>query len=253
MQRADLHFHLLPGLDDGASSIDESVELAATAAAEGTRVIVATPHVRPGFVTDVTQLSERVRELAARLEREHLEISVRCGGELAHYMVTRLGQHELDLIANGPRGARWLLVESPFKGLDDEFTAATDELRARGFSVVVAHPERAAGAGFGPGAAAIRHELFCGSLLQVNAWSLAGRHGPEAQMVACDLVATRRAHLVASDAHGGSRQPALSLGVEFAEHAGLDPFAAERLVSVNPLRLLERGLRLPEYAAALAA
>ena len=250
MDRADLHFHLLPGLDDGPGSIDESIGLAAAAAADGTRLIVATPHIRPGFVTDVSQLRERVRELGERLAREGLEISVRCGGELGHYMVGRLRQDELDVIANGPPGGRWLLVESPFGGLGEEFTAATDELRQRGFGVVMAHPERAEGAGFGAGAEAIAHELFCGSLLQVNAWSLAGRHGPEAQSVARDLVATRRAHILASDAHGGERQPALSLGVEFAEHAGLDPFAAVRLVSVNPLRLLARGIHTPAYAAA---
>src|SRR5690349_15152096 len=76
MDRADLHFHLLPGIDDGVASIEESVALAATAAADGTRAIVATPHIRPGFVTDVSQLSERIRELDERLAREGVEISV---------------------------------------------------------------------------------------------------------------------------------------------------------------------------------
>ena len=242
MSRVDLHFHLLPGVDDGADTVAESVALAAAAAAEQTCTVVATPHVRPGFVTDVFELPERVRELELRLIEEGVGVALRCGGELAHYMVGSLTQAELELIANGPPGARWLLVESPFAGLSEDFTAATDELRDRGFAVVVAHPERAAGSGEGEGAEALRHEERCGSMLQVNAWSLAGRHGVEAQDIARALLMSGRAQLIASDAHGGERAPALALGVEFAEHAGFTAAAAERLVGSNPRRLLERGL-----------
>jgi protein-tyrosine phosphatase len=59
--------------------------------------------------------------------------------------VGRLGQAELETIASGPPGRRWLLVEAPFDGLGDGFMVATGELRARGFGVVIAHPERSPG------------------------------------------------------------------------------------------------------------
>jgi protein-tyrosine phosphatase len=249
MGRVDIHFHLLAGVDDGAESLEESVALAAAAEADGTTTIVATPHVRSGFVTDVFELPERVGELEERLADQGMSVSVRCGGELGHYMVGSMSQAELEVIANGPPTARWLLVESPFAGLTEEFTTATDELRDRGFGVVVAHPERAAGCDAGEGAEVIRHELAHGSMLQVNGWSLAGQHGPEAQQIACELVTSGRAQLVASDAHGGERSPALELGVEFAQHAGLASAEAERLVSTNPRRLLERGLHAPAFAA----
>lgn len=248
MGHVDIHFHLLPGVDDGARSIDESVALAAAAAAEGTATIVATPHVRRGFVTDVGELPERIAEVEARLADEGIEVELRCGGELAHPMVGSMTQPELELIANGPPGGRWLLVESPFAGLTAEFTAATDELRDRGFGIVVAHPERAAGtSGYSD---ALRHELARGSLLQVNAQSLAGRHGVGAQAVAHELVRTGNAHLIASDAHGPARPPALKLGVERARESGLGSAQAEQLVSATPRRLLERGLRTSAYAAA---
>src|SRR3954449_5949640 len=143
MSYADIHFHILPGIDDGPSSMDESIALAAAAVADGTRTVVATPHVRPGFLTDVSDLPDRVRELTERLDREQIGLAVRRGAELGHDMVGRLSQAELDSVAHGPPGGRWLLVETPFVGLGEEFTAATDELRDRGFAVVVAHPERA--------------------------------------------------------------------------------------------------------------
>ena len=76
---ADLHFHLLPGVDDGPETLEESLELARLAAAEGTDTIVATPHVREHFVTDVSELGDRVRELSAALADADIPLGVRCG------------------------------------------------------------------------------------------------------------------------------------------------------------------------------
>jgi protein-tyrosine phosphatase len=248
MSYADIHFHLLPGVDDGPSSMDESVALAAAAIADGTRVVVTTPHVRTGFLTDVSDLPDRVRELEERLARERIGLAVRRGAELGHEMVARLTQSELDSVAQGPPGGRWLLVETPFVGLGDEFTAATDELRDRGFGVVVAHPERARDAA----SAALRHELDQGSVLQVNAWSLVGRHGPEAYERAHALLRAGSIGVIASDAHGGRRQPALTLAVAAAAQAGLREHDARRLVGATPHRLLERGLHVPAPLATAA-
>jgi protein-tyrosine phosphatase len=249
MSYADIHFHLLPGVDDGPKTIEESIELAATAFAEGTRTIVATPHVRPDFFTAVEELPERVREVEERLAAAGIEITILRGGELGHDMVGRLGQSELELIAQGPPGGRWLLVETPFAGLDEGFSDATDELRDRGFGVVVAHPERAADRD-GSRWRALRHELAQGSVLQVNAWSLDGRHGLEAQSVARRMVREGRAQIIASDAHGGARQPALLLGRDAAALAEVSRRDADCLIRTNPRRLLERGLGVPRWVTA---
>jgi protein-tyrosine phosphatase len=246
MSYADIHFHILPGVDDGPSSMDESVALAAAAVEDGTRTVVATPHVRTGFLTDVSDLPDRVRELEERLAREGIGLAVRRGAELGHDMVGRLGQAELDSVAHGPPGGRWLLVETPYVGLGDEFTGATDELRDRGFAVVVAHPERARDSA----AATLRHELERGSVLQLNAWSLAGRHGPEAFERAHSLLRAGSVGLIASDAHGGRRQPALTMAVAACGQAGLSAQDATRLVASAPHRLLERGLHVPALAVA---
>src|SRR3954469_7424604 len=247
MSYADIHFHLLPGVDDGPSTMDESVALAAAAVADGTTVVGATPHVRTGFLTDVSDLPDRVRELQDRLAREKIGLAVRRGAELGHDMVGRLSQAELDSVAHGPPGGRWLLAETPFVALGDEFTAATDELRDRGFAVVIAHPERARGSS----AALLRYEAERGSMLQVNAWSLVGRHGPQAYERAHEMLRAGRVGLIASDAPGGVRQPALTMGLAACGQAGVSSHDAQRLAGAVPHRLLERGLAVP--AAALAA
>src|SRR4051812_13311103 len=155
MDAVDLHFHLLPGVDDGPAEPADTIELAAQAAAQGTAIVVATPHVRADFFTDVPSLPDRVAEVRAALAGAGIALEVICGGELGHEMVGRLRQDELELIAQGPPQARWLLVETPFEGVTESFHAATAELRDRGFGVVIAHPERSADAAL-DGAAGLR-------------------------------------------------------------------------------------------------
>lgn len=241
MNRNDLHFHVLPGVDDGPADLAASLALAADAAADGTSVVVATPHVRDGYVENVFELSDRVRELQRELVRERIPLELRVGGELGHTMVGRLRQHELNAIAQGPEGARWLLLEAPFAGFDAAFHEASQELRDRGFGVLIAHPERAGDpAGI---RAAIRHEVLAGSHLQVNVWSIAGRHGEGARELALKLVRDGAATVVASDAHADWRRPLVSRAMLDLEHAGVDRMVIRTVTGAGPRRLLEAGLR----------
>jgi protein-tyrosine phosphatase len=249
MNRVDIHFHILAGVDDGPDSMDQSIDLAAVAARERTGTIVATPHVRPDCLTDVHELPDRVDELRDNLRRAGVDVDVEVGAELGHPMVGRLRQSDLDTIALGPPGCRWLLVEAPLDGFTPEFSEATDELRDRGFAAVVAHPERAAG-DVAAREAAIRHELAHGSVLQINAWSIAGRHGGEAQALARRLLSERHPAVLASDAHGGWRMPALELGVTHARDVRAVGGHAERLVRAAPRQLLEKGVRTREPVGA---
>ena len=248
MGNLELHFHLLPGLDDGPTSIVESVELARAAAAEGTETIVATPHVNPRWVTDVNTLGERVTQLAERLRRERIAITVLPGAELDPTMAERLTQRELELIAHGPPGRRWLLLEAPLTGLDPAFNAAGDELRARGFAVLVAHPERS----LRPTTEdwrVLTRELAAGSALQVNAWSLAGLYGARVRTSGLRLLLACPGRVViASDAHGGERKPSLELARETL--AGLGVLDPARFFTSLPRSLLERGLHLGSLSAA---
>jgi len=237
----DIHFHLLPGLDDGPRTMEESLELATAAVRDGCSTVVATPHVRSDFVTDVSELPDLVREVQRELYRTGIRLGVCCGAELGHDMVGRLLQQELDTIALGPPDARWLLVETPFEGIDDDFTAATEELRDRGFGVVLAHPERGAGILDGDCVAVKRH-LAQGSALQVNASSLTGGHGEKPRIAAERLLLDGLATLLGSDAHSLSRAPALTNGLMGATRIGLEPSAAAALVTWAPRSLLTRGL-----------
>lgn len=240
MNRNDLHLHVLPGVDDGPADLGEALALAADTAADGTSVAVATPHIRPGYVTDVSELPVRVAELQLALARERIPLELRVGGELAHGMVERLSQDELETIAQGPPGARWILLEAPFPGLGPAFHDAADELRSRGFGVVIGHPERSAR--LGENLASLRREILYGSVLQVNVWTIAGRHGEEARGIALRLVREGLATIVASDAHADWRRPLISRAIVDLKHAGIDRMTVRAVAATGPRRLLEAGL-----------
>ena len=246
--RAEIHFHILAEVDDGPATMEESVELARLAVRDGTRTVVATPHVRGDFFTDVHELPQRVRELNARLRLEGIPLVVLQGGEVAPDMVGALDADGLERVASGPPDARWILLEPPFASLAGALDAAA-ELRARGYSVVLAHPERSAGV-LTSGCRLLRQELAAGTLAQISVSSLLGHHGSEAQVAARHLVELRLAHFLASDAHSVQRPPALGAGMDALLAQGRTFADARRLVEVGPCNLVASGVRQPFAAAA---
>jgi protein-tyrosine phosphatase len=240
VQRAELHFHLLPGVDDGPSDLDEAVELARTAVADGTALVTVTPHVRDllrrGILDEVTA---RVEEVAAALRAAGVPLELRTGAELAQDDVALLDDRELDAIAQGPRDARWVLLEAPLFGGDlDGFRAATAEVRRRGFGTLIGHPERCVPLMRSP--ASLDAELRAGARLQVNGSSLTGRHGADARAWGVELLRSGRAGVIASDAHRPSRPAVLSAALEVLARAGVA--RAEAFAGANPWALLRDGI-----------
>src|SRR4051812_37405670 len=238
--RAEIHFHILPGIDDGPATMEKSLELARLAVRDGTRTVVATPHVREDFFTDVHELPWRVRELNARLRLEGIPLDVIQGAEVGPAMVSALDERGLEQVATGPAGARWILLEPPFTSLAGALDAAA-ELRARGYGVVLAHPERSAGV-LTAGCRLLREELAAGTLTQISVSSLLGHHGSEAQVAARHFVDMRMAHFLASDAHSARRPPALGAGMDCLLAHGRSFAEARRLVETAPLDLLTNGV-----------
>jgi protein-tyrosine phosphatase len=234
--RVELHFHLLPAVDDGPKTMADALDLARLAVADGTSVVVATPHVH---LVDVATIPERVRELQDELDRHLIPLEVRAGGEVSPG--TSITDDEADVLAQGPAGARWLLLEAPLDGPAGPFHASVNELEDRGFGLVIAHPERSVSVL--PRAASLAAR---GHRLQVNASSLAGAHGEEAREGALALAQRGLITAIASDAHGVNRPPRLTEALDVLRDHGVD---GRRLVEDAPMQLLRRGIE-PERRAA---
>ena len=235
----DLHLHLLPGIDDGAKTMEETLRHARRLHAEGVRDVACTPHIkRVDFPRIALEELEPLRdEVQDEIARAGLGVRLHGGGELAHEDALTLAPEQLDLVAQGPDGARWLLLECPFAGMKDDFEAAAERLWGLGFGVLLAHPERAAG-----GHERLRGLLERGALLQVNVSSLLGNHGLDAQELAVDLVRKGLAYCLASDGHPGTREHTQQLGFHLLIRAGASSVQAHRLTQSNPRFLLQQGL-----------
>ena len=241
----DLHCHLLPGVDDGPATMEESLDYAMTAVAAGTMRIVATPHVER---VDVHELPDRVHELRAALSDERVPLAVECGGELKPRSVFSLDQEELEVIAHGPPGRRWLLYEVPFRGVDELFLEGARELTQRGFALVCAHPERSQGLLSG-GLSALAPVLEAGAVVAANVAPLAGDEGPERHAAALHVLRRGLASVLATDAHPPRRPFTLADGEYAVEAATGRHDLAELLTAIAPARLLDHGVVEPARAA----
>jgi protein-tyrosine phosphatase len=228
-----LHFHLLPGVDDGPRTLDESLALARLAVADGTGLVVCTPHVE---LVDVGSLPERVRELDAALREAQIPLQIKAGGEIR--AGTSLTSAELELLAHGPAGRRWVLLEAPLeRGQIAVFHAHADELEGRGYGLLIGHAERCEEL-MAPGGG-LERRLERGARLQVNASSLTGAHDRRSREAGFDLLARGLVAVLASDAHGAHRPPLLTVATRMLRARALD---GDPLTASAPRLLLREGL-----------
>jgi protein-tyrosine phosphatase len=235
----DLHTHILRGLDDGARTLEESLTMARSAVADGIRVVAATPHVRDDYPTRATEMEHRVVELREALTAEGIELEVLTGGEIALDRLDALGGDELVRfgLAGNPT---CLLLEFPYYGWPLDLESRAFELRARGFAVVVAHPERNAEVQSAPHR--MRRLVEQEALVQITSASLEGRLGRASRRTAFRLLELGCAHLVASDAHTADvRAVGLSAAVE-----AVGDRALARWLAVDVPAAIVAGDRIPE-------
>ena len=199
----DLHTHVLPGIDDGPATMEGSLELARAAAGEGTATLVATPHVSWGYQTLAAVMREGVKAVNEALQEAEIEVTVAPGAEIAHDSLPRLDDEELRglTLGAGPN----VLLEAPLGPVGREFEQAFDELRERGFGVVIAHPERCPS--FHREPERVAQLVKRGALCSVTASAFTGRFGKQVRALAERLLAGELVHDVASDTHDAIRRP----------------------------------------------
>ncbi len=137
----DLHCHVLPGIDDGPETIEDSLALARVAVAAGIDTIVATPHVNARTPNDAATIARLVAELNARLADERLALERAPGRRDRDHARCRRSSPRSSR-ASASAASRWLLVEPPFTPVAPGLQEMIVRLLRDGHRVVLAHPER---------------------------------------------------------------------------------------------------------------
>ncbi|MCE5266510.1 MAG: hypothetical protein LLG00_01300 [Planctomycetaceae bacterium] len=227
----DIHCHLLPGLDDGASSLDDALAMAAMAVADGVGTIIATPHQ---LGKNAGNSGQSIRAAAERLQREldrrRLPLKVLPGADvrIEPDLPGKICRGEVVTLADRRRHVLLELPHDVYLPLDRLLA----DLSSGGVVGILSHPERNVGILNQPKVLPPLIERGC--LLQITAGSLTGVFGARIQRFAESLVADGLVHFVASDAHSvGNRSPILSAA--FRRVAGLaGDEAARELCCRNP-------------------
>jgi len=203
----DLHCHILPGIDDGALDLADSLAMARVAADDGIETISATPHIRHDHDVRIAELPARVAELNGELSRNGVPVEIVTGGEVAETAIEGLGEDELEAVSLG--GGGWILLEPAPGPLGDSLIEAVLKLRKRGHGALIAHPERHVS---GDMLDRIRRLIDLGALIQCTAAYLVSGNAREGMLA---LAAAGLIHVLASDAHSsrGGRPLRISEGL----------------------------------------
>lgn len=230
---ADLHCHLLWGIDDGAKSPEESLAMARALVALGFDAVAPSPHARPEY-PDQAAVDARRAEVQALLAQSGVALKLWPGAE--HVFDEGFVQRALGPGNRSINGSRYILVEAPYVGTIPGFADLIYRLRIKGLTPVIAHPERCAQfEQQGQAAEAAR----VGAALQLDVGALTGRYGKVARKLALQFLEQDLYAIAATDLHspvGAEDWVGRSLR-ELEKEVGQSRVA--RLFDVNPHRILD--------------
>lgn len=239
----DLHCHILPGVDDGARSLEESVALCRAAERDGCEALVATPHQRHPlwWNEDLSRLESLRRDLARQLNgtpRIFLGGEVRGDSEL----LSALDRLSVAPTVSTLAGSRYLLLEFDPLGVGPDPEELVHETRVLGLFPIIAHPECTGW--LSRDIPLVARLIDAGASIQITGSSLLGDFGRRPQECARELVDRGLVHFVASDCHRvDHRPPQLARAREELSKRWGDA-VCHRLLVANPRRVLsDRPLR----------
>jgi len=230
----DIHTHILPDVDDGARGLAEALSMARIAVEDGITHLFATPHHRDYTRLSRVNVAERVTQLQTRLNSEQIPLTLLPGYEVRLY--DDMFDDWDDGFA-GPLGSsHYVLAEPQFLHYDAHTDAMLFELFERGYTPIMAHPERIIP--LQNNLALIEPFLMRGGLTQITSESLTNDRDRRAKQVAEEMLKNGMVHIIASDAHKPyRRKPVLREARDIAAKI-VGTEQAEAMVSANPMAVV---------------
>lgn len=199
----DMHCHILPGVDDGASDFEEALKMAKIAKNEGIKKIVNTSHFHPEFKYVMgDELLDRVESFNLELKSNNIDLEVLLGNEI--YYTEDIIESLEDLNFHSLNNSKYILIEFSPMNIPKNLTDVVYEIKLKGYIPVLAHVERYSSIIKDPNI--IYDCIKEGAIIQVNASSVLGKNGKEIKRTCDILLDNNMVHIIASDAHASERR-----------------------------------------------
>lgn len=203
----DIHNHILPGLDDGAQTVEEALTLLKLALDDGVTHLVCTPHIHPGryhnTLSDIKAVFDQFCQLP-EIKALPIELAMASEVRLSDEILLLYQQAQLPYIGQW-QDTNVLLLELPHDRVPMGLTSLMNWMKQQGITPLIAHPERNRELMRRPEIAAQLHEQ--GAIFQVTAASISGKFGNKANTLAHWLLQCELVDFVASDAHHPINRP----------------------------------------------
>ena len=234
----DIHTHILPGMDDGAADMYDTLQMAAIAVANGVTTMIATPHCNiPGSYENYysDEYVEIFRMVEQALVEEGIPLTLYAGMEV--FVTPELPQLLKDGQILALNGGHYILVEFSFEEEGDYLSEMLQQISDLGLRPVIAHAERYRCVQRNP---QIAYE-WCkkGYVIQCNKGSFIGRFGKRCASAAYKLLSHNLVSVIASDAHGANKRTPFMMDVYEELMEDYDVKYLDILFEENPRRICE--------------
>ncbi|MBB6447592.1 tyrosine-protein phosphatase [Bacillus benzoevorans] len=193
----DIHCHILPGIDDGAKSIEDSIQMAEEAVRQGIRTIIATPHYNSQYANEKPAIIAAAAELNETLAKEQIPLTILPGQETRIYgeLLEDYDAGKLLPLAE----TSYFFIELPSGHVPRYTERVLFDMQMKGLIPIIVHPERNQEIIQNPDM--LYRFVKNGALTQITAGSLTGQFGKNIKKFTGQLIEANLTHFIASDAH----------------------------------------------------
>lgn len=233
----DIHSHILPGIDDGARSMDEALRMSEMALADGINTIVATPHHMLGVYENTKEeISAELQRFREALNSAGVDIEVLPGSDvsLEDGLPGAIGAGTVMTLNDG---GKFLLLELPTFFQPNQVKEQVFKLKLGGVVSVISHPER--NLRLMENTDTLYDLITMGALVQITGESLSGRMGGNVRGNALKLLKLGMVHVIATDAHNTSSRPPVLSAAREAAAAVVGADEAEKMVLHTPRAIID--------------
>ncbi|KEZ52204.1 tyrosine-protein phosphatase [Metabacillus indicus] len=200
----DIHSHILPGVDDGAETLEEAIQIAKAAVEEGITTIIATPHHQNGkYINGKQSILESVETLNTLLQNETIPLTILPGQETRIHG-DLLNELEADVILP-LNHTNYVFIELPSGHVPRYTEQMLFDIQLKGFTPIIVHPER--NSEFIENPDLLYKFVSKGALTQITSSSITGHFGKNIKKFTLQLVEAQLTHFLASDVHSLKNRP----------------------------------------------